>query len=422
MSKIGFHIMTSSGVNSPWLGKFQSKVHLLLAISIGGNIPQLINLCQTYPNTHFIYRAWDYGGLGNSDHFSEYFKRYGTNPEPLIKAHEPVFQAMSQLHNRFSTQLWNECGHERESWPNFIEFNRRFVLEMDRRGLSAAVLGLGPGHPAWEGGGDARSRIKEAWVQARPLFETIINAKQQHYINLHEYHSFPFGRFYPWIIGRYMWLLQDAAEMGLDISRLKIVIGESGLTNPNSLNVQSPAGPNGYEYALSQGYTPEQIAEDYIRMVREVYDSSPNLLGLCYYGLGGKETNFWPEFDLLAKPQILERMYDLIQKETTPVIDTPVIKFKITTAVLNVRQTPSTTFTPLGTLAVDTIVETDGYTDVDGVRWRRLRGGTYPGAYCAEKGTTVFYMVEYVPESEPDWKTEVLAKIEELKTLIEQVP
>ncbi len=372
MTKIGFHINSDVGITSPWLAKFPSKVHLILALSVGGNIPQLINLCKVYPNTRFIYRAWSYGELGNSDHFEDYYKKYGDDPEPLIKAHESVFNATSEYNNRISYQLWNECGHDREIWPHFIAFNTHFVKAMDARGLSASVLGLAPGHPAWEGSGDARSRIKEAWVQARPLFEAIIESNQTHLINLHEYHAYPHTRFVPWVIGRYRWLLDDAISMGLPTDKLKIVIGESGFTDPNALNFPSLSGPNGFQWSLAQGYTPEQLADDYADMVHAVYDPSPNLLGLCYFSLGGGEIDFWKEFDLLQEPKILQRLYEL--ERENGVYDL----YEVIASTLNVRQEPTTTSVIVRQLKVGDKVEVSvDWVEANGYRWRKLRDGFY---------------------------------------------
>jgi hypothetical protein len=73
MNKIGFHIMNAAGANSGWVQRYQAAVNLVLAIGVGGEVPLLLQLCQANPQSCFIYRAWTYGALGQSDHFESYY-------------------------------------------------------------------------------------------------------------------------------------------------------------------------------------------------------------------------------------------------------------------------------------------------------------------------------------------------------------
>lgn len=426
MNKVGFHIMTADAANSGWVERFRSSVHLVLAINVGGEVPRLLQVAMSNPQSRIIYRAWTVFSPGDSDHFEWYYQQHGSDPAAFIRAHEPVLSAITKagLGNRISIQAFNETGHDEAIWPAFIDFNRRFVIEMDRRGLSASVFGMGPGHPAWNCGPDARQNIRKAWVQAKPLFQAIAAAQEMHIVNLHEYHAMPWRRFEPWVVGRFRWMLEDVQSTGVATDKVRIVIGESGFTDPNSLGYPSPTGPNGYQWSLSQGYTAHELADDYMDMVRTIYQPHPNLLGLCYYGLGSMP-RWWEEFDLLRTPAILEHIeVQLVHEDHPMIVDTPDTVFVVNTDKLNVRMEPSRTAAVLTTLLKGTTVVTNGYIDADGHRWRRRKDG---GVWLAEFPLN-FPSETFLVEQQVDTKQlmfdklfEIEQRIEALKVLVESL-
>jgi hypothetical protein len=114
-------------------------------------------------------------------------------------------------------------------------------------------------------------------------------------------------------------------------------------------------------------------------MVRKIYQPSPNLLGLCYYGLGSAP-GWWEEFDLLRRPEILRAIEPQLIHDEVNVVDTPVTKFKVMANSLNVRQTPSTNAPIVASLSKDVVINTNGYVDENNYRWRRR----VDGGFCAE--------------------------------------
>lgn len=416
MTKIGLHIGHPDGLNHAWVDKFQSRVHLVLALNIGGEIPMLQAVAHRCPNSLLIYRAYSYGGLGQSDHFENYYPQHGADPLPLIQAHEPCFSAFRDINHRVAYQLWNETGDDDNSWAHFVEFNTNYIREMDKRGLSAAVLGTGPGRPS-----GTREQIRAKWEIARPMFEAINQATHPHYLNMHEYIGYPHTQWTPFLCGRYAWLLEDLTDMGLLTDKIRLFAGEIGWADPKVLDPKYPPNPaNGYRGFLMLGITPQQLAADLHTAFQTVY-TDPHFIGSCIFTYGAYG---WEDFDLLKEPAILEEIVRLQEvtpvPEPTPIIvtETPVMPFQVTNGPLNVRQAPSISALKVGSLAVGVTVQTNGYVEADGIRWRRLAEQV---GYCAEYvlgEPSAPFLTKVEP---PDWKIGVLAQIEALRAQLAQL-
>lgn len=410
-TKIGFHVSSQSGINSGWLSRLDSTIHLVLAAGAGGEIPRTLEAAARAPGARIIYRAWTLGDVGHSDHFPEYYARHGADPLPLIRLHEPCFAAFAGLKDRVAYQLFNETGMEDGVWPKFVEFNTHFVQEMDRRGLSASVIGCGPGFPT-----GTREEIRAKWQMARPLFEAINAAQQPHFINLHEYVGYPYVQWIPYLAGRYHWLLEDLQEMGLLTDKIRIYAGENGWADPAVLNPTYPPNPaNGYRGFITKGITPHQLAQDVVLASQTVY-ADLHFVGLCLFCLG--DSGGWAEFDLLQEPGILEEI-ERLTKEVIVIPDiteTPATLYKVVNGPLNVRALPSITAQKVGSLGLGMDVETNGYADADGMRWRRLVNGT---GYCAEYADSE----PGAPflATAPDWKIAVLAQIKAMRAQLAQL-
>ncbi len=145
-----------------------------------------------------------------------------------------------------------------------------------------------------------------------------------------------------------------------------------------------------------------------MEMVRTVYNH-PNLLGLCYYGLGS-DPGWWQEFDLLRQPEILQRMEVQLVHSEVKVVDTPVIRFAVQVNSLNIRLSPSITAAVQGALPRHAIVDTNGYVEQGGYRWRRLVSGGYCAEYALSLPGTP-YLLQAVNEQ----KAEILKLLDELQ-------
>jgi len=403
MNKIGLHISSAQAMNSGWVQKFNnSTVHLVLAVGIGGELDRALQVCEMCPNSLVIYRAWHYG-ICESDHFEQYYSQYGSDPRPLLDRFDATFSILNN--KNISFQFWNECGFG-DMWPHFIDFNVRLIEEMNQRGKSASIFGAGPGYPT-----GSRSEIAQQWRQARPIFEAINGSDVQHYVNLHEYLGWPHTDWVPWLAGRYHYLLEDLADMGILTDKIRIFAGENGWADPAVLNPTYPPNPaNGYRGFLMKGITPQQLAQDAVLASQTVYADS-HFVGTCLFCVG--DSGGWADFDLLLEPSILQGILDMSDNS---VVISENKQFTVVTDVLNVRSGPGVAFPVVSKLNKDMVVNTVGYADTAEYRWRQLENGNF----CAERSLTSV-LVFLLANEAPSWKEIAVAHINSIREDIQVI-
>lgn len=134
-------------------------------------------------------------------------------------------------------ELANEPdANSNEGLANLREYSIGAMEEAERRGVKLCVLNLAEGNPHDNGLSDqgrpaAESRAVERWkwAQLAPAVQRAVQGG--HYVGLHAYWrpgvEGPTGRWHA--LGRRAWDIATLADLGVDVSRLRVLVNECGI-------------------------------------------------------------------------------------------------------------------------------------------------------------------------------------------------
>lgn len=140
--------------------------------------------------------------------------------------------------------------------PEDLAHLRRYssgaMQEADRHGIKVCILNLPEGNPAADRGLTGEDARKSERWKLEQLVEAVQYACEHgHYVGLHAYWrpgvEGPTGRWHA--LGRVVWTVEQWRDMGVDLSRLKLLVNETGIDG----GIQSGPG-GGWREHNPQGY------------------------------------------------------------------------------------------------------------------------------------------------------------------------
>lgn len=160
------------------------------------------------------------------------------------------------------------------------------IEEAERQGIRLCVLNLAEGNPHDNGGG-GREVEQWKWAQLAPAVQRAVQGG--HYVGLHAYWrpgvEGPTGRWHA--LGRRAWDIATLADLGVDVSRLRVLVNECGIDGGIA---DGPAQRGWRDLSTAEQYRAEIVeAERFARTV-------PQIEALMLFTAGYEQP--WGGFDI----------------------------------------------------------------------------------------------------------------------------
>ena len=141
------------------------------------------------------------------------------------------------------------------------------IEEAERRGLKLCVLNIAEGNPHDNDTGDDEV-VRWKWAQLAPAVERAIWGG--HFVGLHSYWrpgiEGPMGRYHA--LGRRAWDIATLADLGVDVSRLRVLVNECGIDGGIA---DGPAQRGWRDLSTADAYRAELVEmERYARTIPQI--------------------------------------------------------------------------------------------------------------------------------------------------------